>query len=914
MLRFSEPIAARDAPILLRDAAIKAIVAAEPNSRKLGEWLRAQFNSNAPDALLLLGWVGCECKAMCIVSKLGGELAELTLLVVKADVRRKGHGATMVRCAAQVSAKAAGCKRLYADASKAPALFARCGMQAAESGAPSQSVGPWKGSAQMCCMSLGPTQMQPTYVSSPSVAASAGTQPNVPQKGQLIGLWYPPDNKYMLARCDGVMQLLEGESLVNVFYPEDETHGAGQASREKEINGKTAGLLLLSTAQASLCEDKGGMKGKRTWFEVAKVPSQGWLDKINLTAPQELRVRATAQSSTYCLDVLELFAGSAIISKVAKDCFNANTVVVDITRSSALAGASSVGEGQMVVYSACDLSKPDSLRLLNLGAFDVIWAAPVCTTFSPLAFMKHGRTRKRPEGTTPEALKANKMLEVLVTELRRLLELNPTAIIFIEQPGGTYMQYLPTITDIVEKSVDEGGLGLHRVHVTQCAFGSDFKKPHLVWCNCKEAQSATREGQYGCSSITCPMYGCHVRAQGSHASESGSYPERMAWQFLKWAQIDRMRLQPAAASTAAEEGSSSGAGHPCDRWVCAACVRHALGDEGVEAVRHEDDETSVLQDDDMEEPHAAASPSSGSSAATPGVEERPPTSSDEAKTTGLPTRSEGKAKAKASETGSSRTLRARKAGTGDDDDLMELSVETWNQEAAVPTHNKKPRREPQQDDESTIVAMGFSEDVARTALAMNDGNVEKATNMLIDQQHLEDTPNYGSSSSVQETAGGGDGVGLAAATSSGPGSSQLPAQGTLLHGAPHSHGKPYDHEYELGVVMVARDKEEIRVLWWAEDEDEAERVTPGRWCDYMRKAEIIGSINLTDGQVTLTASLNELPWSDRGDKWLTKKNKERAIKSLAMVAARIHLAEREQRQSRDRKPSLKCVEVVAQAP
>lgn len=1006
---FSEPIAARDAPLLLREAA-KAIVAAE-NRRKLREWLSAQCNSSATDSVLLLGWLECQCKAMCIVQQLGGGAAELTLLVVAADARRRGYGAMMVRCAAHVCAKAAGCKILYANASTQLGFLGSCGMHAAESGAPSQSAGPWSGPALMYCMSLGSTQKQPSYILGLSVATATNMQRDVPHAGQLIGLWYPRDKAYMLARCETVMHLLEGESFVGVFYPNDEAHGKGQATRENEINSKTAGLRLLTTADARACEVKGGMQSKRTWFKVAEVPSQGWSDQIVLTAPQELRADAsayTAQSSTYRLDVLELFAGSAIISKVAKDSFGASTMAVDIN-----GGGGSVAEGGMNCYTACDLSKADSIRILNLGVYDVIWAGPVCTTFSKLAYHKHGRTHARPEGTTPQALKANTMIDVLVAELLRLRKLNSNAIIFIEQPGLSFMQHLPIIRDVVEKSVDEGGLGLHRVRVTQCAFGGAFKKPHLIWCNCKEALHATQAGQYGCSPITCMSYGRHVRAQGQHAANSASYPERMAWQFLKWAQIDRMRQQPVAASGA------------------------------------EDDE-----DNEMEEPWVATSPSLRSSSTTPVEEERPSSSSDVSSE--IPPRSNGKAKAKA---GSSRTLRARKAGTSDDHELTELSAEAWEQTLVL--QKKKPRRELHQDDEPTAhktngcdveqaapapspvvpeaqgwqlhlsdksvtgykcvsmshskfhaktnkgnigifdtaveAAVAYAKAVAKKGAAppveavqelqgapsadvpMPDAALDPAP-MAIDQQHLADSSTSGPSSPIGAPGGGGGGelavlfgtaltasqshvvappglqwinvivpaavdagtlvtvvapdgakckmtvpawaapggrirVKLPVAAARPSGSPPQPSLGLLLYGAPRSRGTPHDYEYELGVVMAARHKDEMRTLWWAEDEDRAIREPTGRWCDYLRKAQVIGSINLADGEVTLTARLNERPWSVRGDKWLDVKEKEEAIKSLAAAATRIHRAEREQseRQSRERAPSRKCVEGIAQA-
>ena len=57
---------------------------------------------------------------------------------------------------------------------------------------------------------------------------------------------------------------------------------------------------------------------------------------------------------------------------------------------------------------------------------------------------------------------------------------------------------------------------------------------------------------------------------------------------------------------------------------------------------------------------------------------------------------------------------------------------------------------------------------------------------------------------------------------------------------------------------------------------------------------------------------------DRGNKWRHVKDKELAIKSLATAAAaaRVHRAQSEHnsnRQSRERTPSRKRVEVVAQA-
>ena len=56
---------------------------------------------------------------------------------------------------------------------------------------------------------------------------------------------------------------------------------------------------------------------------------------------------------------------------------------------------------------------------ISKDEYDVVWCAPDCRLFSQMN-QSHGRTKKRPLGTTPEAWTANTLVESEVRLLRKL--------------------------------------------------------------------------------------------------------------------------------------------------------------------------------------------------------------------------------------------------------------------------------------------------------------------------------------------------------------------------------------------------------------------------------------------------------------------------------------------------------------
>lgn len=106
--------------------------------------------------------------------------------------------------------------------------------------------------------------------------------------------------------------------------------------------------------------------------------------------------------------------------------------------------------------------------LQNFGQPSVIWASPVCTSYSVAAISTH--RRKESDGNLAPITDYAKFSDSMVQHTLKLIEeLNPVYF-FIENPRGAlrkmkFMQHL------------------NRFTVTYCKYGENFMKPTDIWTN-----------------------------------------------------------------------------------------------------------------------------------------------------------------------------------------------------------------------------------------------------------------------------------------------------------------------------------------------------------------------------------------------------------------------------------------------
>lgn len=147
------------------------------------------------------------------------------------------------------------------------------------------------------------------------------------------------------------------------------------------------------------------------------------------------------------MKLLELFAGSRSVGKVAEQ-MGFQTFSVDIEPF----------EGIDLVKDIEFLERKDIPFVP-----DVIWASPVCTTYSMAAISTH---RNGIEPKTEFAKKSDRLLEKLL----EIINWFPAAKFFIENPRGM-MRKMPVV------------MRLDRRTVTYCSYSDLRMKPTDIWTN-----------------------------------------------------------------------------------------------------------------------------------------------------------------------------------------------------------------------------------------------------------------------------------------------------------------------------------------------------------------------------------------------------------------------------------------------
>lgn len=147
------------------------------------------------------------------------------------------------------------------------------------------------------------------------------------------------------------------------------------------------------------------------------------------------------------MDVLELFAGSRSVGKVA-DAMGCQVFSVDIEPF----------ENIDFVGDILDLTRE---RIPFTP--DVIWASPVCTTYSIAAISTHRN------GTEPKSDYA-KYSDKMLAKTLEIISWFPNAKFFIENPMGM-MRKMPMLQ------------GIYRAEVTYCSYGDIRMKPTDIFTN-----------------------------------------------------------------------------------------------------------------------------------------------------------------------------------------------------------------------------------------------------------------------------------------------------------------------------------------------------------------------------------------------------------------------------------------------
>ena len=147
------------------------------------------------------------------------------------------------------------------------------------------------------------------------------------------------------------------------------------------------------------------------------------------------------------MNLLELFAGSKSIGKVAEE-LGMNVFSVDI-----------------MPFEGINLIKDIEYLTIEDIPFvpDIIWASPLCTTYSIAAISTH-RNGQQPK--TDLAVKSDRVIKRTI----EIINSYPDCIYFIENPRGmlrkmSFMQKLPRRT------------------VTYCSYGDARMKPTDLWSN-----------------------------------------------------------------------------------------------------------------------------------------------------------------------------------------------------------------------------------------------------------------------------------------------------------------------------------------------------------------------------------------------------------------------------------------------
>lgn len=210
------------------------------------------------------------------------------------------------------------------------------------------------------------------------------------------------------------------------------------------------------------------------------------------------------------MNVLELFAGSRSIGKVAKSRGH-NVVSSDITDFG--------GIDYVVNVLEFDFEKVPFIP-------DMIWSSPPCTSFSIAAVSTHWEKDTR-KPKTESAKLGLALVEKTLQIIRHYQRLNPNLVWFMENPRGMLRKF-PIVQD------------LPRTTVTYCTYGDSRMKPTDIWTNCVNWQprGMCKNGNPDCHHERAPR-GSKTGTQGlKNNHERSKIPGELCLEVVKGAELD----------------------------------------------------------------------------------------------------------------------------------------------------------------------------------------------------------------------------------------------------------------------------------------------------------------------------------------------------------------------------------------
>lgn len=213
------------------------------------------------------------------------------------------------------------------------------------------------------------------------------------------------------------------------------------------------------------------------------------------------------------MKMLEIFAGTrSMADTFEKEGFEVFTVELDLQHP------------RIDLYEDI-LNVTAEMIIEKFGRPDVIWASPVCTTYS-IAAISHHRTREEDGNLAPKSEYAFYSDRMIQHTLKLIEELQPKYY-FIENPRGG----LRKMNFMQEYS---------RYTVWYCQYGDDRAKPTDLWTNHPEPnfKPVCRNGNKNCHHEAAPR-GSRTGTQGrANSKERSKIPQELCNHIASICQVN----------------------------------------------------------------------------------------------------------------------------------------------------------------------------------------------------------------------------------------------------------------------------------------------------------------------------------------------------------------------------------------
>ena len=322
--------------------------------------------------------------------------------------------------------------------------------------------------------------------------------PEAPQQGAHILIWFPTDATHVPARVTLVDHpCIEGDTNASElqYRLEYDDGGHGETFRESEL------LWQVSAKEAADREARAECGHEFRPQRISWLPHEalGQYSEAIDVARNEEQAHLRQWLGTYCepdsrpneeahmpagklrsLRSLEIGSGSSRLSRKLHEQGWLTTLVE--SRAETVEWTSSfLKDSEKVILWKSDYNRLDNDKL---PCFDLIHASVDCRTFSADGSGTHQRFECNSFcGTSEAAGAANESLERVINLIAEQLRRNPHAFFTFENPGsGGRMRFHPLIKQRLERLP-----GVQRFTVTYCFFGFGARKPTGAFtptCSC----------------------------------------------------------------------------------------------------------------------------------------------------------------------------------------------------------------------------------------------------------------------------------------------------------------------------------------------------------------------------------------------------------------------------------------------